>query len=228
MWPRSITLLILIPLLQGCAGDQHNSFLKPESSKKRHGTVSEPVPAPRAEIVQPEGQDRPPVSQSSASENNTQQNQTGLLNAAVAKIAENVDASLVKFDTDVHNHLEVSLRNSAELQAKLNADLRAEIRAEVKAELQAQATANAQGIAGLGNEIRSAVQTISSGRDTNNTQLTPEMAEMVIGGQRQAIWLVLGIVVTCCAAICFVLEQSRRRAHARAAERTGTDRTYGT
>lgn len=190
LW-RGLAVLILMALLPGCAGDQHNAFLPPKSTSVpviEEGGAETVELSDKPAFLEPDSVKQKLIRftpNDSHSTNANQQNQTGLANVAVAKIAENVDASLVKFQTDVRNELSASLKASAELNASMEA--------RIDAKMQAFATAQAQGIAGIGNRLDSVTQTISSGRDTNNTQFTPQMAETITSGYRAVVYA-LGIL----------------------------------
>lgn len=152
--------------------------------------------------------------ESQSSNNATQQSISGLgLN--VSKIAEKVDASLVKLSADFDTKLTAvanlnvkvsnELNNNMNARAEANVKAIADLRAEFKAEIQAIAQASAQGLAnlqaGIGNRTDSIQKTSSAGRDSTSTEFTKDMRDTI-----------LGIVAFLGGIIGLLQERSRRRA----------------
>lgn len=145
---RNVIATILILMLCGCrtGGDQNNrqaEVIRQDGFATEQIPVRDllPRPATPAAMAAPEkkSESRAEVVplpadvevDSTASNNANQQSATGLANVQIAKIAESVDASLVKLDS------KISAQN--EMSATAIADLRADMKAELSALASAQA-----------------------------------------------------------------------------------------
>lgn len=198
---RNLFLVLLI-LLAGCEAGTKST----EQSDRIDQRIEEPrrparsigVASTRAEIVanDPPAAAAPSQTSSMASDtissNSVTKNDVqGIVGAQFDRVAEKIDASLVK----VQSAIDVSLQNKLDVALKANAELHAQLAASVKlsADLSARVDALAQAQAGLGNKIDQQTNTISSGRDT--TQFTKEMQQMVENITRSSdrtIYLIFG------------------------------------
>ena len=176
---RNLFLVLLI-ILAGCEAGTKAT----QQSDRIDQRIEEPrrtVPATRAEVVDAPASEKPKpsaavqASDSIASNSVTKNDVQGIVGAQFDRVAEKIDASLVK----VQSAIDVSLQNKLDVALKANAELHAQLAASVKlsADLSARVDALAQAQAGLGNKIDQQTNTISSGRDT--TQFTKEMQQMV-------------------------------------------------
>ncbi|OHB81190.1 MAG: hypothetical protein A2W31_05105 [Planctomycetes bacterium RBG_16_64_10] len=185
------------------------------------------VPAP----VVSQSPDMKPVSELrsevQASSNQTTNALTGL-GVQVSKVAEKVDAALVKVDA--------SFQATASLRADMSASASATAVLTNAMSAQATAIANlklalegiAQGQIGLKNSIETTSQTVASGRDSHvqTIQFTKEMMETLKASyeaqlaqtksdNRTLFWTVTILMATVAGIVALVLEGSRRRAEAR-------------
>lgn len=216
-------IVLLCLALSGCEMGAHK-----ESQRNELGNPPRPAPAATLEVPEVTHEEFDAAvktirAESQASNNAAQQSISGLgLN--LQKIAEKVDASLVKLSADFNT----SIKAVAELSVKIHADLKNEISTQIKSEAnlnaqavaqlearlnatintkfealaqaQAQALANMQ--AGIGNKIESTQRTNTAGRDSVSTEFTKEMRDTI-----------LGIVGACFGVVLLLQERSRRRAH---------------
>ena len=179
---RCIAYLVCL-MLTGCAGDQRNQQ-NVEQDRIGLGLLKHNhVPAiddlePRSDGTLAAVKEL--KSETQASNNATQQSLTGF-GLQVSKIAEKVDASLVKVEAHVDQKLEATANVTAQAMASLRAEIRAELHAEISAELHASAQATASAVADLKAQLSVALtnvqalradiqhneQTNSAGRDVS-------------------------------------------------------------
>jgi len=159
------------------------------------------------------------------------------LGAQITKGAENFDASLVKFGADVRAtataHLEANVKMADLMDVVATAvnSFRVEVNTQFKAQasaiaaLEAQVNALAAAQVGYKNQLEQTTTSLSAGRDTIQyiqgsakelVLLMRDQSDARISEARISAGVVLGVLVIAAIVIGYVLEQSRRRAEARA------------
>lgn len=195
---NKVLALILLIGLSGCKIGSHANSQKAEfpALASAQVPVRNALPSPIAPAAPDKRAEVVPLPadtevDSTASNNAVQQSATGAVNAQIAKLAESVDASLMKLDSKIV------------AQNEMSADLRNDMRAQATAiaELKLKLDANVQGQAGLSNRIEQVTTTI--GRDSV-TQFSEGMERFmtrmleVVQYMASAIrWIVGGAVLSC-------------------------------
>lgn len=209
--------ILFLIFLVGCVGDQHN--VQKSSFPQTVPVAVPPVPQqPEVTRADLDGAVRTIRTETQASNNATQNSITGL-GANLGKIAEKVDASLVKSEATANTvaQFKTEVKNEMKAQADVNAQAFAEFKAETKARLDAIAQAQAQGQAGWNNKLDSMQQTLTAGRDAiNTTQYSKEMQETIIATVEKSADAQVQNTRILCGVIVVLAELSRRRAEKRA------------
>jgi hypothetical protein len=198
---RNVVATILVLMLTGCVGSQNNRQAEKIQQDMPRSTIQLPVrdalPSPAAAAAS-EKQSEPRAEvvplpadvevDSTASNNANQQSATGLANVQIAKIAESVDASLVKLDSKIvaQNEMVATLQNSMTAQANAYASLRADVSAIAQA--------------GIGNQQSSA----TAGRDVT-TQFSDGMERLMVQMVSVIYWIAAAFVGTYFASLVSVL-----------------------
>ena len=218
-----VWLTILLLFVYGCADNRAVQTAPP--------TPAIPVaPHPALTGDDVTGIVRTEVQQSS---NAIQQNTQSLVSASVGKIAEKVDAALVRVESNVNAKLEASVNAHVELKdlrAELRASLdvqnrvtaQAEAIASLNAKLDALAAAQGQFVAGFNNTLSQTVQKLEAGRDVNNTQFTTEMAavmERAYKSVTSVVYIMAGALVSILTGASVIINRSKENSRKRADER---------
>jgi hypothetical protein len=118
-----------------------------------------------------------------------QQNTQSLVSASIGKVAEKIDAALVRIEANVNTRIEAQLTATANLKADLESTISlsnkietqasavAQLKSQIETRLDAMGAAQGAAILGLGNKLTETVQKYSAGHDVNSTQFTSEMAD---------------------------------------------------
>ena len=239
IWRSQVQILPLLPLmamlvlLSGCVGDQG-----------RQGDLSVnpmPVPAPKP-VATPDDVARVEQAMTdriSASTNASQQAFSGL-GAQISKMAENVDAAVVKVQTDVRTSAQANAEANVRLNGKVDVvasavtdlnvkvgvavdvsnriDVQVKAQAQVMADLKSQIAALGAAQVGLKNDLQQTTTTMSAGRDTIQqiNGATKEWVQILKNekdAQVRETQITAGLIL---AIVTALLEFSRRRAEARA------------
>lgn len=224
---RLLALSAVVFLLSGCVADhrerQEVSFAATPLALPAltRGELDGALAALRADVQ--------------SSQNATQNSISGIgLN--VGKVAEKLEADLLRIQTDIHANLNTVVTAQTELRASLRADIstavtaQASLRADLQANLNAAASLQAQAIANLETKLNALVQTTANlqagianrsetttntaGRDIN-TEFTREMQGALASDNRALIWVVAILTVFFCIVIVILSDGSRRRAESR-------------
>jgi len=199
-------MLIYIIVLSGCVGDQRNVQNVPQTSAPPVVNMAPSQPAVSRDDLERLR------SETVASSNANQQSQTGALNLAMGKMAEEMngvrgDLSGVKADLKISNsataELHATMSNKADVTAL--AQLRAELKAEIQAELNAQMNAQGAAVAALKSTVDNQAQTISAGRDSNTStiQFSKEF-QQTLEASYKAMVSELKQALYCIAAVCHI------------------------
>ena len=230
---RYAAAILILIVLAGCeAATQHNH--QADTFPQTVPVAAPPVAPPHPEVTRADldGAVRSIRTETQASNNAMQNSLTGL-GANVGKVAEKVDASLVRIDATANTALKATaeikteLNNQIEAQASFNAQAFAQFKADTSARLDAIAQAQAQGVAGWNNKLDSMQQTLTAGRDAiNTTQYSKEMQETIISTVKQSAESQVENTRILCGVIVVLAELSRRRAEKRA-KGAGSEQTGG-
>lgn len=183
-------ILVCLCCLCGCA-DQRAVQNAPPAPPV---TIAEPLPSlgkdDVAAIVHEEVQ---------TSSNTIQQNTQSLLGVSLGKLAEKVDAALLRLEANFNTKVDAQTNATATLVAEIRSDIKAEfnlaakidaqaiamvdmearINAKVDAKLDAMAAAQVAGIAGFNNKLNESVQKFSAGRDVTNGVTSSDIADIM-------------------------------------------------
>ncbi len=190
-----LTILLCLASLPACVGShadkQSNTFGDPT----RIAVPSAPASPPRdtrAEVV------APPLAISheefSSSQNAMQQSFTGV-GAQLGKLADRVDASLVRIEAGINTTLTAVANLKVDFEAKLEVQNKAVI--ELQAKVDTVAQAQAVGEVAVGSKLDTVQQNTSAGRDSIQNQFTREMRDtfMALFHETIAIVAILGLVM---------------------------------
>jgi hypothetical protein len=213
--------------LPGCVGD-HQGRQDVSQGQAPAGRDARPTGPNRKPVLEDLPESRGELTEalrkidaSTQSSNNATQQSLSGLGLQVGKVAERVDAALVKFEADVQvsirqevaaqfeSNIKASLEAKAEVEARVQAkafsdfclELRNELRVQAQAQAAAAATAQGNAVAALRSEISQSTATLTAGRD--NIQITPEMMKVLlasIGSMESTALAVVGIVIGCMSA----------------------------
>lgn len=127
----------------------------------------------------------------------TKNDVTGVVGAQFNKVAEKVEASLAKIETHIDTTATANVQATSNMLNQFKAELTVALTASIVANLTANLTANldsqidskvnaavkaqidASGIAGIGNKIEKMQQDVTAGRDSNITNFSKEMQDMI-------------------------------------------------
>ncbi len=219
-----MTVRLAFPLLLACAlagcgdaphqGRQEVDFGREPAHKKtsppaNHAPLVDLEPRSSGELPAALASLEKRIVETQQSNNATQQSLSGL-GLQLGKVAEKVDASLVKVEANLQQTVQAHANLNAQAVANLRTELRAELSNEIQATASAQATANAkleaqlqalaqaQGAAqmALNARLEQTTNNLNAGRD--NIQFTPEMAHVFIAMLEQVaeiVGIVVGVVI---------------------------------
>jgi len=218
--------LMLLGLVAGGCANQKNKQQNRFGDLGHVATMD--LPTPRAPIIEEPPQSAP-TTLATVSQNAAEQSLTGI-GANIAKLADNVEASLVRVDAridslfkasvEVQNSIKADVRTTLqshfiatnEVSATALAAVEARLTAHVDAKFTALANAQAQAIAGFNNSIQSMQQNVSAGRDSSVNNYADQMFRANQTSDRTNMWTIIAM----CLVIVIQSERSRMRAEHRA------------
>lgn len=192
---KNVFTIVLLIFLTGCIGSQKNSQAVNQGSPR-----TEAIPVrPASEDLRAEVVELPKEITSAASNNATQQSLTGL-GVQVGKMAEVLQASLLRMENTLS--AQITMKNQLNATASANAEFKARMEATAKAiakldaRVDAALNASLQAQAGLNNRIDQV--STSAGRDAiSSTQFTEPMKELMSKMVGVIESIILGGVVVC-------------------------------
>jgi hypothetical protein len=213
-------LWILLLFLAGCIADQNNR--QSNTAPQAGPTINLPTPKilSEADLLQ----DRAAIIDRTrqdilASSNQTQNQLSGLVNASVSKIAEQVKG----VEANLHTNMTATAKLAEQLTTTFNtaAELKAELKMQVQASLDArleigklQSQLGVQ--AGLMNRMETTTNDLRAGRDVN--YVPKEMVEITAGRERTFTYIIGGILIVAVIAIGWIGRNARRREKLRSEE----------
>lgn len=208
---RNVVATILILMLTGCVGKQSNHQAEeikqgdlPRPLATEQIPVRDVLPAPVAAAAS-EKQREPRAEvvslpdtevDSTASNNASQQSASGLANVQIAKIAESVDASLLRVESKIvtQNEMVATLQNTMSAQATAIATLKADVSANAQAGIGNSQSATTAG--------RDAVTQFSDGMERFMTRML-DVVEFMASAIK---WIIGGAVVSCVGALVTIVK----------------------
>lgn len=229
-WKIALVALLVIGLL-GCIADQEHKNKQENPVKQEAPTVS--VNVPPNQTVDTDKLKKELVAEVQSSNNNTQNQMSGLFNASLSKLAERITGLEASISATMTNTAVADLKAELKAVATATANLRAEFDTNVKmtAKLDAVMTAVAnmqvkfdrlevvaQGQAGLMNKIEEVKQDIknTAGRDVNYMPKEAFDTAVLVTESNNKLWAgILGGIMTLAGSIAaYAYKNARAREQA--------------
>lgn len=216
----SLLFLLLSLLLPGCIADQAN---RQNNTAPQVGPIIN-IPTSKvlaeADLIKEREDIKSTLRQEIlASSNNTQNQLSGLVNASVSKLAEQVKG----VEANWHNQATLTakiaeqLSNTMTASAELKAELKVQMQANLDARLQIEKMQTQLGVqAGVLNRMETTTNDLRAGRDVN--YVPKELVEITAERERTFTYIIGGIMTLISIAIGWIGRNAREREKLRSEE----------